>query len=414
MGSHLVPIAREDLGLNWVKFKRLASCTGHSPERPPTFHFPHPQPCPTQPPTSEPLPPTYYQAMNKENVVRALKVMKKETPEFRRQVWYQQVLNQLEGLATFSKDTLIYDCPGVSNTLIKEVEAKIEHFKRKASTVFEGGEVSTSSKRAKTLLKCQNCSQEFKNQHKLKEHVQESSRNPQFGTCQTLIEGESSEGASSIPSVQEQHNASDDRQIVPCILCNLKFSSFNAVDEHIKKDHEKNKAKGKTTKKIVPQPRSGGFAILKALKEENGDLKKEELKDAAQKYCDRSLKETGQQAAWKDMARLLKNGLVKKYGKGLQESYSITEKGKILIREVDSEKSSEHIGLKSELMSIGPVTEIMLNPIIEMFRSQDNLRHLLSDQSSMESRINILRVVKIYQNRILPRHICKQIVEHFS
>ena len=392
----------------------MASCTGHSPERPPTFHFPHPQPCPTQPPTSEPLPPTYYQAMNKENVVRALKVMKKETPEFRRQVWYQQVLNQLEGLATFSKDTLIYDCPGVSNTLIKEVEAKIEHFKRKASTVFEGGEVSTSSKRAKTLLKCQNCSQEFKNQHKLKEHVQESSRNPQFGTCQTLIEGESSEGASSIPSVQEQHNASDDRQIVPCILCNLKFSSFNAVDEHIKKDHEKNKAKGHTTKTFVPQPRSGGFAILKALKEENGDLKKEELKDAAQEYCDRSLKETGQQAAWKDMARLLKNGLVKKYGKGLQESYSITEKGKILKREVDSEKSSEHIGLKSELMSIGPVTEIMLNPIIEMFRSQDNLRHLLSDQSSMESRINILRVVKIDQNRILPRHICKQIVEHFS
>ena len=164
----------------------------------------------------------------------------------------------------------------------------------------------------------------------------------------------------------------------------------------------------------MPQPRSGGFAILKALKEENGDLKKEELKDAAQEYCDRSLKETGQQAAWKDMARLLKNGLVKKYGKGLQESYSITEKGKILIREVDSEKSSEHIGLKSELMSIGPVTEIMLNPIIEMFRSQDNLRHLLSDQSSMESRINILRVVKIDQNRILPRHICKQIVEHFS
>ena len=221
----------------------MASCTGHSPERPPTFHFPHPQPCPTQPPTSEPLPPTYYQAMNKENVVRALKVMKKETPEFRRQVWYQQVLNQLEGLATFSKDTLIYDCPGVSNTLIKEVGAKIEPFKRKASTVFEGGEVSTSSKRAKTLLKCQNCSQEFKNQHKLKEHVQESSRNPQFGTCQTLIEGESSEGASSIPSVQEQHNASDDRPIVPCILCNLKFSSFNAVDEHIKNDHEKNKQK---------------------------------------------------------------------------------------------------------------------------------------------------------------------------
>ena len=143
---------REDLGSNWVKFKRLASCTGHSPEGPPTFHLPHPQPCPTQPPTSEPLPPTYYQAMNKEDIVRALKVMKNETLEFRRQVWYQQVLNQLEGLSTFSKDTLIYDCPGVSNTLIKEVEAKIEHFKRKASTVFEGGEVSISSKRAKTLL----------------------------------------------------------------------------------------------------------------------------------------------------------------------------------------------------------------------------------------------------------------------
>jgi hypothetical protein len=114
------------------------------------------------------------------------------------------------------------------------------------------------------------------------------------------------------------------------------------------------------------------------------------------------------------MARLLKNGLVKKYGKALQESYSITEKGKILIREVDSEKSSEYKGLKSELMSIGSVTEIMLNPIIEMFRSQDNLRYLLSDQSSIESRSNILRVVKIDQNRILPRHTCKQIVDHFS
>jgi hypothetical protein len=141
-------------------------------------------------------------------------------------------------------------------------------------------------------LKCQNCSQGFKNQHKLKEHVWESSRNPQFGTCQTLIGGESSEGESSIPSVQEQHKSIDDRQIVPCILC--KFSSLNAVNEHIKKDHEKNKAKGHTTKTLGPQPRSGGFAILKALKEENGDLKEEELKDAAQEYCDRSLKETGQ------------------------------------------------------------------------------------------------------------------------
>ena len=46
------------------------------------------------------------------------------------------------------------------------------------------------------------------------------------------------------------------------------------------------KQRENTTKKFVPQPRSGGFAILKALKEENGDLKKEELKDAAQEYCD--------------------------------------------------------------------------------------------------------------------------------
>ena len=82
-------------------------------------------------------------------------------------------------------------------------------------------------------------------------------------------------------------------------MCNLKFSSLNAGDEHIKKDHKKNKAKGHTTQIFVPQPRSGGLAILKAMKEENGDLKKQELKDAAQKYCDSSLKETGQQAAWK-------------------------------------------------------------------------------------------------------------------
>ena len=31
-------------------------------------------------------------------------------------------------------------------------------------------------------------------------------------------------------------------------------------------------------KTFVPQPRSGGFAIQKALKEENGDLKKENSK----------------------------------------------------------------------------------------------------------------------------------------
>ena len=133
----------------------------------------------------------------------------------------------------------------------------------------------------------------------------------------------------------------DDRQIVPCILCNLKFSSLNAVDEDIKKDHEKNKAKGHSTKNICASAEIRRFCHSESTKGRKWRPKKGELKDAAKEYCDRTLKETGQQAAWKDMARLLKNGLVRKYGNGLQESYSITEKGKILIREVDSEKSSE-------------------------------------------------------------------------
>ena len=78
-----------------------------------------------------------------------------------------------------------------------------------------------------------------------------------------------------------------------------------------------------------PQPGSGAFAIVKALSEESPpSLRKEELKDAASKYSSKSMNETGPFSAWKEMTILLRKKIVIRTGKGAEESFILTAKGK--------------------------------------------------------------------------------------
>ena len=162
------------------------------------------------------------------------------------------------------------------------------------------------------------------------------------------------------------------------------------------------------------QPGSGAFAIVKALSEESPpSLRKEELKDAASKYSSKSMKETGPFSAWKEMTILLRKKMVIRTGKGAEESFLLTSKGKEVAENMEGPNKKKEEFLR-EIRSIGKILPHIEKALLVRFKSNEDLKTSLQMQTTREGKENMLRQVPIDEKRVLPRYVCQSIIEHYE
>ena len=200
------------------------------------------------------------------------------------------------------------------------------------------------------------------------------------------------------------------------MFCPVSYDADEGVDEGADEEELSNILSKATHESAIYKPvhASGAYAILKALQNEcHPCLKKEELKDAAQVYCDRSMKETGPNSAWKDAAMLLKKRLISKTGKGNQEVYTLTAKGADIAENMDGVNNSRDDFAK-QLEQIENISPSIQKAIVRGFKTKESLVNLLKRQDTVQQKMNVLRQVPLDDQRVLPRYICTKIIDHFD